>query len=97
MVTEIARFRAQPGKREALADGLARGLEVIRTAEGCLSGRLCHCVEDDQVYIFEIEWKTLDHHVVAFRGGPLFAQYRSHISGLFIEPVEVNHYVTIRQ
>jgi heme-degrading monooxygenase HmoA len=97
MVTEIARFRAQPGKDGALADGLARGLNVIEGAEGCLSARLCRCVEDDQVYIYQIEWETLAHHVDTFRSGPLFAQYRSHITGLFVEPVEVNHYETIQQ
>lgn len=97
MVTEIARFRAQPGKGDALADGLARGLQIIKTAEGCLSARLCRCIEDDQAYIYEIQWETLAHHVDTFRNGPLFAQYRSHINGLFIEPVDVNHYETIKQ
>ena len=36
------------------------------------------------------------YHVEIFRGGPLFAQYRSHITGLFVEPVDVNHYETIQ-
>ena len=73
MVKEIARFRAQPGKADELAAGLVRGLKVVQTAEGCLSARLCRCVEDDQVYIYEIAWETLAHHVDMFRGSPLFA------------------------
>jgi quinol monooxygenase YgiN len=97
MVTEIARFRAQPGKGDALAEGLARGLKVIQGAEGCLSAKLCRCVEDDQVYIFMIEWETLTHHIDTFRNGPLFAQYRSHITGLFVEPVDVNHNDTFQE
>lgn len=96
MVTEIARFRAQPGKSDALAEGLARGLAIIQTAEGCVSARLCRCVEDDQLYIYEIQWQTLAHHVDTFRNGPLFPQYRSHINGLFVEPVDVNHFETIQ-
>lgn len=97
MVTEIARFRAQPGKGDALAAGLAQGLKVIQSADGCLSAKLSRCVEDDQAYIYEIEWETLAHHVDTFRNSPLFTQYRSYINGLFVEPVEVNHYETIRQ
>ena len=97
MVKEIARFRAQPGKADELAAGLVRGLKVVQTAEGCLSARLCRCVEDDQVYIYEIAWETLAHHVDMFRGSPLFAEYRSHITGLFVEPVDVSHYETISQ
>lgn len=95
MVTEIARFRAQPGKEDALAAGLIAGMAVISTAEGFVSGRVARCVEDDQVYIYQIEWETLAHHLETFRNGPLFAQYRSHITGLFVEPVDVNHYETI--
>jgi heme-degrading monooxygenase HmoA len=97
MVTEIARFRAQPGKTDALAAGLIAGMAVICTAEGFVSGRVARCVEDDQVYIYQIEWETLAHHLETFRNGPLFAQYRSHITGLFVEPVDVNHYETISE
>jgi hypothetical protein len=32
---------------------------------------------------------------VTFRSGERFAQYRSHITGLFIEPVAVRHYETV--
>ena len=96
MVTEIARFRAQPGKSDDLAAGLSRGLKIIQGAEGCLSARLCRCVEDSSVYIYEIEWETLAHHTQTFRNGPLFAQYRSQINGLFVEPVDVNHYETLQ-
>jgi quinol monooxygenase YgiN len=92
MVTEIAEFTAQPGMAEALRAGLLRGLEVIRTAEGCRSARLYHGVEDPERFIYEIEWETLEDHTVRFRGGPRFAEYRSHITGLFVEPVIVHHF-----
>ena len=92
MVTEIAEFTAQPGMAEALRAGLLRGLEVIRTAEGCRSARLCRGVEDPERFIYEIEWETLEDHTVRFRGGPRFAEYRSHINGLFVEPVIARHF-----
>lgn len=92
MVVEIAEFTAQPGKAEELRAGLLRGLEVIRRGEGCRSARLRACVEDPNRFIYEIEWETLEAHTVTFRGGPLFPEYRSHITGLFVEPVTVHHY-----
>jgi quinol monooxygenase YgiN len=92
MVTEIAEFTAQPGKAEALRAGLLRGLEVIRTAEGCRAARLCRGVEDPERFIYAIEWETLEDHTVRFRGGPRFAEYRSHINGLFVEPVIARHF-----
>jgi quinol monooxygenase YgiN len=95
MVTEIAEVTAQPGKAEELQAGLLRGLQVIRRGEGCRSAALRRCIEDGNRFILEIEWETLEHHTVTFRGGPLFPEYRSHITGLFVDPIVAGHYETI--
>ena len=95
MVTEIAQFRAAPGKAEELAKGLAAAMDVIRGAQGNQGITLRRCIEDPTLFVYEITWATLEDHTVTFRGGPLFAQYRSHISDLFQEPVVVRHYETL--
>src|SRR5690349_19085044 len=92
MIVEIAQFRAQPGKAEELQAGFLKGLEVIRSGEGCLSAVARRGIEDPDIFVLEVAWETLEHHTVKFRGGPMFPQYRSHINGLFIEPPTVNHY-----
>lgn len=92
MVTELAQFTAQPGKADALEQGLRAAMAVIRRGEGCRAIRLRRCVEDPNVFLYEIEWETLEHHTVAFRGSPLFAEYRAHINGLFVDPVAVRHF-----
>lgn len=95
MVLEIARFQAVEGNSEELRAGLLCGAEVVRRSEGCRSVTVRRCIEDRSQFIFTIEWETLEAHTVIFRGGPLFAEYRSHINGLFVEPVAVNHYETV--
>lgn len=95
MVTEIAHFTAQPGKADELLAGLRRGMEVIRGADGCLGIALRRCIEEPDAFIYEIQWETLDHHLVLFRNSPLFADYRGHIAGLFAEPVVVRHYTSL--
>ncbi len=95
MVTEIAQLTAAPGKAEELLAGLRAAMPIIRGAEGNQGITLRRCVEDPNVSIYEIQWATLEDHTVKFRGGPLFAQYRSHITGLFVEPVAVRHYETV--
>jgi heme-degrading monooxygenase HmoA len=94
MVTEIAQFTAVSGKAEELQAALRRAMPIIRGAEGNQGITLRRCVEDPNVFMYEIQWATLEDHTVTFRGGPLFAQYRSHINGLFVEPVAVRHYET---
>ncbi len=97
MVTEIAEVTAQPGKAEELRAGLLRGLGVIRMADGCRSAALRRGIENPDRFILEIEWETLEHHTVTFRGGPLFTQYRSHITGLFVDPIVARHYETVTE
>jgi quinol monooxygenase YgiN len=95
MVTEIAEFTARPGKADELQAGLTRAMDVIRRGEGCRGIILRHCIEEPDRFVYEITWETLQHHTVAFRQGPLFAEYRGHINGLFVEPVVVHHYNTL--
>jgi quinol monooxygenase YgiN len=96
MIVEIAQFRAQPGKAEELQAGFLKGLEVIRSGEGCLSAVARRGIEDPDTFVLEVAWETLEHHTVKFRGGPLFPQYRSHINGLFIDTPTVNHYEEVK-
>lgn len=95
MVLEIAEFNAQPGKADEFQAGLIQGMEVVRRAEGCRSVILRRCIEDPNRFIAEIEWEALEHHTVSFRGSPLFAEYRSHITGLFVDPIVARHYETV--
>jgi quinol monooxygenase YgiN len=95
MVLEIAQLNAQPGKAEELAAGLLAALPVIRGSEGCLSATVRRQIEDTNAFILAIEWATLEHHTVTFRGGSRFAEYRSHIAGLFVDPIVARHYVVV--
>ena len=96
MVTEIARFTAQPGKEDELREGLTRAMAVFHRDPNCHGITLRRCVEEPTVFLYQIEWESLElHH--AFRASPLFAEYRSHINGLFIEPVLVRHFASVEQ
>lgn len=95
MVTEIARIRAQPGKADELGHGLLKGVEVIRTAPGCQTVTAFRGVEDDQLFMLRIEWESLAAHMEGFRNSPLFAEYRSHINGMFVDPIELMHFQTL--
>jgi heme-degrading monooxygenase HmoA len=95
MVTEIAHFTAQPGKADQLGDGLRAAMPIIRGAQGCRGIALRRCIEDPNVFVYEIQWETLEDHTVRFRGGPLFAEYRGHIAGLFAEPIVARHFDTV--
>ncbi len=97
MVLEIAQINAQPRRVEELAAGLLAALPVIRGSEGCISATFRRQIEDPTVFILVVEWETMEHHTVTFRGGPRFAEYRSHIAGLFVDPIVARHYALIEE
>lgn len=92
MVTEIAIFTALPGKEDELGQAIIRGLEVIRKHPECISAHSTRCIEQPGRYMLTNVWSSLEAHTVDFRGGPLFPQWRSFITGLFEGAPEVYHY-----
>jgi quinol monooxygenase YgiN len=92
MVTEIAIFTALSGKEEELGQGILKGLDVIRQHPECISAHATRCIEQPGRYMVTNVWTSLEAHTVDFRGGPLFAQWRSHINGLFAGTAEIFHY-----
>ncbi|HEX9036322.1 MAG TPA: antibiotic biosynthesis monooxygenase family protein [Ktedonobacterales bacterium] len=95
MVLEIAQYTAQLGKADELQTGLLRAVEVIRRAKGCVSATPRRQVEDPDRFVVTIEWETLDDHLVGFRGSPQFQEYRSHLTGLFVDPIVALHYLEV--
>jgi quinol monooxygenase YgiN len=94
MVTEIARFTAQPSKEDDLREGLTQAMAVFRRDPACHGIILRRCVEEPNVFLYQIDWESLEHHQ-AFRASPLFTEYRGHIAGFFQEPVDLRHYETV--
>lgn len=95
MVLEIAEFTAQPSKAEALQAGLIEGAKIIRRAKGCQSVTVRRQIENPDKFVFLIEWDTLEDHTVGFRGSAQFQEYRSHITGLFVDPIVAPHYLIL--
>lgn len=95
MILEIAQYTARPGKADELAAGLLKGAEIIRRATGCRSVTPRRQIEDRDKFIMAIEWETLEDHTIGFRGSPQFAEYRSHLADLYVEPIVALHYEVI--
>ena len=95
MIVEIAEYNAQPDKVEEFLAGLKRGMDIVRKAEGCRAVYIRRQIEDRNHVIAHIEWDTLEHHTVMFRGSPQFQEYRAQIAGLFVDPIVARHYETV--
>lgn len=92
MVTELAIFTAAPGQEEELGAAILKGIDSIRQHPECLSAQVQRCLEQPGQYALMVIWTSLEAHTQDFRSGPLFAQWRRHINGLFAGQPVVFHY-----
>lgn len=93
MVLEIADIRIQPGQQAAFDEAIQRALATIASqARGFQGFKVNKCIETPERYILQIFWNTLEDHTVAFRQGPLFAQWRAIVGPFFAAPPLVEHF-----
>ncbi len=93
MILELADLRIQPGQNAAFEEAIQRGLStVIARAKGFRSAKVNRGVESADRYVLQILWETLEDHTVAFRGGPLFPEWRAIVGPFFAAPPVVEHF-----
>ena len=96
MILEIADIRVQPGRHEEFREAIQRAAEtVISRAKGMRGYKVNHCIETPERFILQVFWDTLEDHTVAFRQGPLFAEWRAIIGPFFAQPPHVEHFTLV--
>jgi heme-degrading monooxygenase HmoA len=96
VILEIADIRIAPGRQAAFDEAIQRGLTtVISRARGYKGWKVNKGVESPERYVLMIFWDTLEDHTVHFRGGPLFAEWRSIVGPYFAAPPVVEHFTLL--
>jgi hypothetical protein len=54
-------------------------------------------VEVTGKYRLVVQWETVEHHTVQFRGSPDFQEWRRLVGGHFASPPAVEHAATVVQ
>jgi heme-degrading monooxygenase HmoA len=92
MIIETAFITVPAGQESAFLAALEEGKKVLARAEGFISIQVYRGIERPSTFMLSLEWETLEHHTVGFRGGPLFPEWRSHIGPFFAEAPQVEHW-----
>lgn len=93
MILEIADIRITSGKNAEFEAALRTGAEtVIARASGCRGYKVNRGVESPDRYVLMVYWETLEDHMVGFRDGPLFPQWRAIVGPFFAAPPAVEHF-----
>ena len=98
MILEVADIRIHAGRQAEFDAAIQRGLEtVISRARGYRSHRVVKGIESAERYVLMIWWDTLENHTIDFRGGPLFAEWRTIVQPFFALPPVVEHFTFVTQ
>ncbi len=93
MILELADIRIPPGQNAAFEEAIQRGIAtVVSRAQGFHGAKVNRGIESPERYILQIFWATLEDHTVAFRQGPLFAEWRAIVGPYFAAPPVVEHF-----
>ena len=93
MILELADIRILPGQNAAFEEAIERGIATVASrAQGFQGAKVHRGIESPERYILQIFWDTLEDHTVAFRQGPLFAEWRTIVGPFFAAPPAVEHF-----
>jgi len=93
VILELADIRIQPGQNAAFEEAIQRGIATVASrAQGFQGATVNRGFESPERYILQIFWDTLEDHTVAFRQGPLFAEWRTIVGPFFAAPPAVEHF-----
>lgn len=95
MITEIAEIDVIPGKESAFETAVAEAAALFRDAAGCHHLRLERSIEHPSRYRLFVAWEKVEHHMIDFRNGPNFLQWRDLVSPYFAAAPRVEHSRTV--
>ncbi len=93
MIVELADIHIHAGQNAAFEEAIRRGVATVAArAKGFQGCTVNHSIESPERYILQIRWDTLEDHIVAFRQGPLFAEWRAIVGPFAAAPPAVEHF-----
>ena len=95
MILEVAVLTVPPAQKTQFEAAFTEARKVISAMPGFVSHQLHRCIETDGRYLLLVQWLTVEHHMVGFRGSPQFQQWRALLGPFFAAAPAVEHYQAV--
>ena len=94
MIREVAQIPIRENAHEQFEADLSQAVaEILPNVVGLIEFvAIGWCLERPNVYMFTIDWETLDDHMVGFRESEQFSQWRPLVGPHFDGPAVVEHF-----
>lgn len=95
MILEAAVLQVRPGQEREFEAAFASAQSIIAAMPGYVAHALHRCLETPGRYLLLVDWLTVEHHTVGFRGSPEYQVWKD-LLHRFYEPMPVvEHYETV--
>ncbi len=95
MILEVAILNIKPGSEIEFEKSFDKAKHIISSMEGYISHQLSRCIEHENKYLLLVNWLTVEHHEIGFRGSPEYQEWKSLLHH-FYEPFPfVEHFEAV--
>lgn len=95
MITEHALLPVIPGLEAEFEQAFEQARAIIASMPGFGSLTLARSQETPSRYLLLVEWDSLEHHTVGFRGSPEYQRWRTLLHRFYDPFPTVEHYDTV--
>jgi heme-degrading monooxygenase HmoA len=95
MILEVAVLTIHPAQKTQFQTAFTEARKVISAMPGFVSHQLHRCIETDGRYLLLVQWLSVEHHMVGFRGSPQFLQWRALLGPFYAAAPAVEHYQAV--
>ncbi len=92
MVLEVAVLDIKAGQAVPFEAAFAEAEALITGMPGCLGHSLKRCLENDHRYLLLVEWETVEHHTLGFRGSAEYGRWKELLHPFYDPFPTVEHY-----
>jgi heme-degrading monooxygenase HmoA len=85
----------KPGQEAEFEAAFGKAQQIIASMPGYVSHQLQRCLESTSRYLLLVNWETLEHHTVGFRGSEQYQQWRKLLHHFYDPFPKVEHYSAI--
>lgn len=91
MVTEFAEIEVKPGLEQEFIAGVKKSTSAFKRSVGCHGLHLVRSVENPLKFVLQVQWESVEHHMVTFRATPEFQEWRENVGHCFAGTPSVWH------
>jgi heme-degrading monooxygenase HmoA len=95
VILEVAVLDVKPGQEADFEAAFGNAQQIIASMPGYVSHQLQRCLESPYRYLLLVNWETLEHHTVGFRGSEQYQQWRQLLHHFYDPFPEVEHYSAV--